>query len=167
MKDLIKGNIWGVFLVSIMTGIIITIVEVASVFFIVRGTNEWTPTIDNIVFWNSIILAVILFLFTGLFFFRDIENMQIIKSASIVVGYYIIVVGLEQLLFSLGQYPLFLTLFFIPVRQYSVIFQVFLKFTELPIWLGLISVAMSPYLYVVFGKKRIRQSKWEHFFKLY
>lgn len=162
MKDLIKGSVWGVFLVSILTGIIITIVEIGSTFFIGtffidRAAKEWTQTTGNIVFWQGIILAVILFLFAVLFYFRDTGKIHIAKSASIVVGYYIIVLGIEQLFWSTGHYPVFLVLLFTPVRQYSVIFQVLLRFTELPIWISLTLTALAPYLYVVFGKKRIRQ----------
>ena len=105
MKDLIKESIWSVFLVSILTGIIITIVEVGSTFFIARAVKEWTQTTGSIVFWQGIMLAVILFLFTGLFYFRDTGKIHIAKSASIVVGYYIIVLGSEQLFLSTGHYP--------------------------------------------------------------
>ena len=158
MKGLIKGSIWGVFLVSILTGIIITIVEVGSTFFIARAVKEWTQTTGNIVFWQGIILAVILFLFTGLFYFRDTGKIQIAKSASIVVGYYIIVLGIEQLFWSTGHYPVFLLLIFAPARQYSVIHQVLLRFTELPIWINLTLTALAPYLYVVFGKGQKNQA---------
>ena len=116
MKDLIKEYL-GVFLVSILTGIIITIVEVGSTFFIARTAKEWTQITGNIVFWQGIILAVILFLFTGLFYFRDTGKIQIAKSASIVVGYYIIVLGIEQLFWSTGHYPVFLILFFTPGKS--------------------------------------------------
>ncbi len=56
MKGLIKGSIWGVFLVSILTGIIITIVEVGSTFFIARTAKEWTQITGNIVFWQVLYL---------------------------------------------------------------------------------------------------------------
>lgn len=154
MKDVIKSKIWRILLISIMIGIIISIITFVSTYFIAKGTNEWTLEMGNTVFWIDVILATVLFILTGLFCLRDMGKMDIAKSATVVVIYYIVIIGLEQLLLSVGQYPFILLWLFIPVRLYSVIYQMLLRFTEISVWIGLLPSIIAPFLYVVFGKTR-------------
>lgn len=153
MRNLIKSKIWRIPLVSILTGIIISSVSFISTYIIAKGTKEWTLAMGDTVFWIGIILTIILFLITGLFCFRDMSKVDITKSATVVVLYYIVIIGFEQLLIFMGQYPLILIGLYTPVRIYSVIYQVILRFTVLPVWIGLLPSIISPFLYVVFGKK--------------
>lgn len=156
MKSLIKNKVWRVPLVSILTGIIISIITSAYIYFIVKGTNVWTLEMGNTILWMNIIVEVVLFLITGIFCFRDMDKTDIAKSAIIVALYYIVIVAFEQLLVSMGQYPSILLWLFIPVRLYSVIHQVFVRFTEISVWIGLLPSIIAPFLYVIFGKRRIK-----------
>ena len=154
MEGIFKSKIWRIPLFSILTGIIISAVTSASTYFMSRGTNEWTLAMGDTVFWIGTVLAAVLFLITGLLCFRDMGRMDIAKSAAIVVSYYIAIVALEQLMLSAtGRYPLILLWLFIPVKLYSAIHQVFLKFTEISVWTGLSLIIAAPFLYTVFGKK--------------
>lgn len=150
-----KSKIWRISLVSIFTGVIISSISSFVTYVMARRANEWTISMGNKIFLIEVILAVVLFFVTGLFFLRDMSKKDILKSAIIVVVYYIVIIGIEQLLLSIGQYPLILILFFVPVRLYSVIHQLLLKFTEISIWIGLIPSIIAPFLYVVFGKKEL------------
>lgn len=153
MENVIKNKVRRVFLISVFTGLIISIVEYVSIYFMAKGTNEWTTAMGDTVFWIDIIIAGGLFFTTGLFCFRGMGKMDIIKSATIVVLYYIVVVALEQLLLYMGQYPSILLWLFIPVRLYSAIHQVFLRLTGMSVWICLFPGIMAPYLYVLFGKR--------------
>ena len=154
MEGIFKSKIWRVPLISILTGIIISALTSVSTYFMARETNEWTLAMGNTVFWIGVILAAVLFLITGLFCFRDMGRMDIAKSAAVVVSYYIAIVALEQFMLSAaGRYPLILLWLFIPVKLYSVIHQMFLRFTEISVWTGLFLSMVAPFMYIVFGKK--------------
>lgn len=87
----------------------------------------------NAIFWIGIILATVIFLITGLLCFRDMSKTDIAKSAIVVVLYHVVIVALEQLLLSTGQYTFTLLWLFIPVRLYMVIHQLLLRFTEISV----------------------------------
>lgn len=150
-----KSKTWCIPLVSIFTGIIISSISSFIAYIMARNTNEWTASMGNYLFLTEMILAIILFFITGLFFLRDMSKKDIMKSAAIVVTYYIVIICIEQILIHIGQYPFSLIFSFVPVGLYSVIHQLFLRFTELPLWIGLIPSIVSPFLYVVFGKDQL------------
>lgn len=150
-----KSKTWRIPLISIFTGIIISSVSSFIAYIMARNTNEWTVSMGNYLFSTEMILAIVLFFFTGLFFLRDMSKKDIMKSATIVVVYYIGIICIEQLVIHIGQYPFILIFSFVPVDLYSVIHQLFLRFTGLPLWIGLIPSVISPFLYVVFGKDQL------------
>lgn len=154
MKNMIRSRIWRVLLISVLTGLIISIVENVSIYIITIITGNLILSAENTVFWIGVILTAVLFLITGLFCFRDMDRKDIAKSATVVVLYYIVIAALEQLLLSAGKYPIIISWLLIPVRMYSVIHQVLIRYTGLAAWIGLFISIISPYLYIIFGKQK-------------
>lgn len=157
--NLLKNKTFRLSIVSILTGGFISVVEFFCAYFMAKGTAEWTLDMDNTVIWISTILALVLFIVTAIFCFRDMTRKEIAQSAIIVVIYYILIVILEQMLLSNGAYPTILLWLFVPVRLYSTIHQVLLRISENPSLLWLIPSFISPFLYVIFGRKNNTERK--------
>ncbi|PKM49694.1 MAG: hypothetical protein CVV02_14560 [Firmicutes bacterium HGW-Firmicutes-7] len=149
-----KNKVLRIPIISVVTGIIISIISTSSVFIIARGTNEWTIMMGDIILYVEVALSVVLFITTGLLYLKDMSKKDILRSSLIVVIYYVLLVGLEQLLIMLGKYPIAIIWLFTPLRLYGVIHQVLLRLDIMSVWSGLILSIVAPFLYVIFGKSK-------------
>jgi hypothetical protein len=151
--NIITSKIIRVPLISVLTGIIISKVSSIAIYLMVRGTDEWTTNMNITLYTIKIIVAVLLFIITGLFCYKDMNKLDIAKSATIVVIYYVVVVLIEQFYIHKGQYPIFLLWVFTPVNIYTIICNSIFRFIRMSIWVDIILTSITPFSYVLFGSQ--------------
>lgn len=140
-------------LVSILTGIISSLISIICTYNMAKGTLEWTIDMGTTIFWINTIISFILFICTGIYCFRDMTKKEIGKFAFIVSSYYLIVIGVEQLLLVNGYYPMILLFLFVPVNVYSGLHTILLHTTNLNIFIIIVLSIFMPFLYTLFGRK--------------
>lgn len=156
---MIKNKIWRIPVISVFTGIITTIVGLLITYFLAKGTSEWTLAMSNKTQWIDIVVSLVLFIITGLVYLKNMNRIDIIKSATIVTIYYIVIIGLEQLLINNGFYPPILFFLFCPVRIYSGLVGILEKFVDISIWTSVVFSIFCPYLYIVFSKRIVSKGR--------
>jgi hypothetical protein len=120
-----QQKIWRVMIISITTGIILSIISYVYVFNVVKGTSELTEEMTTVITIIEAVSSLILFIVTGVFCLKDMTKRETLKSAAIVSVYYIIVFTLEQLSQTVGRYSIMTIIdlvFFVPLKIYSSVF---------------------------------------------
>lgn len=150
-----RNNLMKVPIISLITGVILTIADYTLGYFIAKGSSEWTLEMNDTVIYTTLCLSIILFISTGFLFLRNTLKKDILKSATLVVVYNIVLIVLEQVILYFGTYSITIHYLFIPVRMYGTITQVLLNATDTlaSIWISTLPAIIAPYLYVIFGKR--------------
>lgn len=148
-------KIWRVLLLSLVTGLIHTVVTHFAVQAMVRGTSEWTPEMGNRLFVLTFSLAILLILISGILGLRGFTRREAAKSAALMSGYYLICFLLEQASQQLGLFGVmsFVDLFlFIPLAVYTEIFSLLMRLTGLSAYLLVCPCLLLPFLYALFAR---------------
>ncbi|WP_343208350.1 hypothetical protein [Anaerolentibacter hominis] len=106
-------------------------------------------------FFFMLLLSLVIFIVIGFLLHRTQTRDSLIRSATLIVAYGMIVLFLERVVQHFGLYPAFMTWLFLPLKLFDVITDLLLKVTgagQISMLLVLPSL-FAPYLFVLFGKK--------------
>nr|WP_122013040.1 hypothetical protein [Maliibacterium massiliense] len=144
-----KNKLLRVPLVSLGTGILLTVIETVAAYTLGRQGGSTTPLI-----WVMLLCSAALYVLCGILFFRDMTWGDTAKSAGLVVAYAVAMVLVEQLFLAGGSYPAVLLWMFIPLRMYLSVHQALLFLTWTPsIWYVALS-CLAPLLFVPWARLR-------------
>ncbi|WP_069999941.1 hypothetical protein [Cellulosilyticum sp. I15G10I2] len=151
-----QKKLWRIMIISIVTGIILSIISYIYIFSTVKVTSEFTFEMETMITTLEAISSLILFVITGIFCFKDMTRKETAKSAAVVSIYYITVFALEQLFQTMGLNPLMMfvdLVLFVPLKIYSSAFGVLIQLSDLNAYLCIIPTFFLPFLYVLFSKR--------------
>ena len=121
--------------------------------YMVKGTNKWTIEMGDFLFGIMLILSCILLITAGLLFFKDMTKVEVAKSATFMVGYYVIFLILEGIIFSASLFTTLSSIYlilFVPLRLFSTLHQLSLRYLDIA-WIGIAMSLIFPYVFVLFG----------------
>jgi hypothetical protein len=150
-----KETLWKVPLFCVVAGISVYIL---CVYVLLRlaivNLPDGVITSDNtrvLIIYGALFLGTLLI--GGLVFLRDMTRKEIFLSASIVVLYGVILI-IIQWAFNLttGHGAIWTIYLFLPFEWCSVVPQIFFRLND-NLWLGAMVQVLTPYLFVLFGRK--------------
>lgn len=152
---MLKEKRFRVALVSIITGVIITIVDMVLAFIMAKDASGWTMKMGNMHFAVTLVLSLVLFFGAGFLCFKDMSRREVFKSSLIVIGYYVFILLFERLIFGLGLFSLtnLYMILFTPVQLYTKITQIVLKVFG-NVWVGVFISLFSPLLFIFFARRK-------------
>jgi hypothetical protein len=150
-----KKSLWNVPLFCVISGIVVYILSVQILFpmAIVRLPDGVVTSNNTLVLIIYGAIFVVTLLIGGLVFFRNMTRKELVLSASIVVLYGAILLFI-QWAFRLRTGPAVLPMIYLfrPFEWCSFVSQIFFKISD-NLWLGAAVEVLTPYLFVLFGKK--------------
>ena len=170
---ILKSKMLRIPILSIITGVILVLNNFFGTMLIARGTTAWTRDMGDKMTLITLVLAITLFVITALLFLRDMTRKEILKSAVIVVIYYILISIISHLIFPVGmpladsRIPLetriqmlwALETLRMPLKLYSTIPETLFMITGSFSYLWLVFGFAAPFLYVLFGKRKREEPK--------
>ncbi len=150
MKGYTMHKLLRISLISIATGIALTILELVSTIVAFKtGINfivDYYRVLDTI-------FALTLFVVTGKIFVKDMSRKEVVKSATVFSIYYILILILQIALINKGVYTSSLTALFIPTHMYALIGNWLLEISYRLAYWALVPSIAAPFLYVIFAKE--------------
>jgi len=140
---------------TLLGGIVYRIVNFVIVLLMVRGSDEWTLEMGNIVFVVDLVMSVVIFIVIGIILCKTYDRKTIFKSATLLVIYSIIVLILEQVTQHLGVYNIRISMWlYLPVEIFTIITSALARISsaESINWLYALPALFAPYLFLFFGK---------------
>ena len=136
-------------------GFILRIIEYITVRILLKGTTEWTLKMGRITFFIDLVSNLIIFIMVGMIIRRIYTRKMIMKSATLLVIYSIILLALEQITQYFGIYNLIIHSLYLPVSIFTIITSILMKISpaETITWIYAIPSLFAPYLFVLFGRK--------------
>lgn len=120
-----------------------------------NGASQWTGEMQTASFYIQLIITIILYAVIGIILRRSYNRNTMIKSATLLVIYSIIVVVIEQMAIFIGAYNIIILWLYLPFEIFISI-AVLLSRTfniESLDWIYIIPAIFSTYLFVLFVKK--------------
>lgn len=152
-----KNKLWRVPFVSIAIGIIETVLSAVFTFVLVKvttaaGSHEWTEGMTIINLGFSTVISLVLFIAAGLLCFKDMNVKDIIKSGTIVFGYAVVLLIIEQLIKTNGVVYFYFALLFSPINAYTGIFSLSLLINQANISTIILiaSSLLMPFAFILF-----------------
>lgn len=141
---------------TLAAGIVLRIISAITIRITTVNSSEWTPEVSAVLFCVNLVCSIALFIGIGLLLRKSYSRADFFKSATLLLAYYLVVFGVEQLTQYLGVYNMAVNYFFLPVEVFSVLIDLALKMSnaETLTWVHLIPSMLAPYLFVLFSKKK-------------
>lgn len=120
-----------------------------------NGATQWTSEMQTASFYILLITTIILFAVIGIILRRSYDKSTMIKSATLIVIYSIIVVVIEQMAILTGAYNIIILWLYLPFEIFISIAVLLSRTFNLESlnWIYIIPAIFSPYLFVLFVKK--------------
>lgn len=140
---------------TLIGGIILQIADYITAFTLVKGTSEWTLEMGTTAFYIRLVLSIIFFVVIGIILRRIYDRKTLVKSATLLVIYSIVILALEQITQYLGIYSMIIYWMYLPVEIFTIITSVLARAStaESINWTYAIPTLFAPYLFILFGKK--------------
>ena len=142
-------------ILTLIGGIILQIADYITAFTLVKGTSEWTLEMGTTAFYIRLVLSIIFFVVIGIILRRIYDRKTLVKSATLLVIYSIVILALEQITQYLGIYSMIIYWMYLPVEIFTIITSVLARAStaESINWTYAIPTLFAPYLFILFGKK--------------
>ena len=142
-------------ILTLIGGIILQIADYITAFTLVKGTSEWTLEMGTTAFYIRLVLSIISFVVIGIILRRIYDRKTLVKSATLLVIYSIVILALEQITQYLGIYSMIIYWMYLPVEIFTIITSVLARAStaESINWTYAIPTLFAPYLFILFGKK--------------
>lgn len=146
---------------TLIGGIILRIVDYITVFIFFKGTSEWTFEMGTTAFYIRLVISIILFVAIGIIVRRIYDRKTLVKSATLLVIYSIVIFALEQITQYCHTYSMAIYWMYLPVEIFTTISSVLAKFStaESISLTYAIPTLFAPYLFVLFGKNLKAEAK--------
>lgn len=120
-----------------------------------NGAYQWTAEMQTASFYNRLIITIILFAIIGIIIRRSYDKRTIIKSATLLVIYSIVLVVIGQMAVLFGTYNAIILWLYLPLEIFNSIAILLSRIFNLESinWIYIIPAIFSPYLFVLFVKK--------------
>lgn len=140
---------------TLIGGTILRVVNHIIISLMVRGTNEWTFEMGTKVFYFDLILSIVIFISIGIILRRTYDRGAFIKSATLLVIYSILVLGLEQITQYFDMYNSIFLLLYLPIEIFTIITSLLVRVStaESIIWIYAVPSLFAPYIFILFGKQ--------------
>lgn len=140
-------------LYTLITGVILRIVEHISIRILVRGTAERTLKLGTTVFYIDLILSIVAFVIIGILLRQKYNRNAFFKSATLLVIYSVVIFALEQIMQYIGYYNIINLYLYLPVSMFTVITSLLARIFNLEHinWLYVIPSLFTPYLFLLFS----------------
>jgi len=144
---------------TLIGGIILRISDYVIIPVLSNGSSQWTGGMETASFYIQLIITIILFAVIGIILRRSYDRRTMIKSATLLVIYSIIVVVIEQLAIHFGAYNIIILWLYLPLEIFTSIAVLLSRIFNLESinWIYIIPAIFSPYLFVLFVKKTNRR----------
>lgn len=146
---------------TLIGGIILRISDYIVTPLLSNGISEWTVGMETASFYIRLIITIILFAVIGIILRRSYDKSTMIKSATLLVIYSIIVVVIEQMAILFGGYNIIILWLYLPLEIFTSIAVLLSRIFNLESinWIYIIPAIFSPYLFILFVKKTNRGIK--------
>ena len=151
---MIKKEHFKLIIVMTIFGILLSIIERIYIFFIVRGTNEWTESMTNITTIINSTISIVFIIIIGLFVARKMERKKLSIAISIVIVYSIIALIIQQVMQSLGLFSMILIWMFAPIRIFSFLVQWIMMIDGISVYFGIAISYFAPFVFMLFTVKK-------------
>lgn len=140
---------------ALIGGIILRITDYMSVFTIAGGTSEWTLEMGTTVFYIRLVLSILLFVIIGIIVRRIYDRKTIVKSATLLVIYSILLLALEQIMQLFFTYNPMVYWLYLPLEIFTTITSLLARISsgESITWIYAVPSLFAPYLFLLFGEK--------------
>ena len=120
-----------------------------------NGATQWTGEMQTASFYIQLIITFILYAVISIILRRSYDRNTMIKSATLLVIYSIIVVVIEQMAILIGAYNIIILWLYLPLEIFTSIAVLLSRTFNLESlnWIYVIPAIFSPYLFVLFVKK--------------
>jgi len=120
-----------------------------------NGVYQWTVEMQTASFYIRLIITIILFAVIGIILRRSYDKSTMIKSATLLVIYSIVVVVIELMAIRFGVYNAIIPWLYLPLEIFTSIAVLLSRIFNLESinWIYIIPAILSPYLFVLFVKK--------------
>jgi heme exporter protein D len=142
-------------ILTLIGGIILRIVNYITAFTLIKGTSEWTLEMGTTAFYIGLVTSIILFVVIGIILRRIYDRKTFLKSATLLVIYSIVILGLEQITQYFWTYSMIIYWLYLPSEIFTTITSVLARVStaESINWTYAIPSLFAPYLFVLFGTK--------------
>lgn len=146
---------------TLIAGVILQIADSITALTLLKGVFEWTLEMETTVFYVRLVISIILFIVIGIILHRIYDRKTLIKPATSLVIYSIVIFALGQIMKYFGTYSVIFYWMCIPVEIFTAITSVLVRVSaaESISWIYAIPSLFAPYLFVLFGKKSESESK--------
>ncbi len=146
---------------TLIAGIILQIADSITALAVLKGALEWTPEMETTVFYIRLVISIILFVIIGIILHKIYDRKTLVKPATSLVIYSIVIFALEQIMKYFGAYSVIFYWMNIPIEIFTAITSVLARVSGAGSinWIYAIPSLFAPYLFVLFGKKSESESK--------
>lgn len=140
---------------TLIGGIILRIADYIIALTLFKGTSEWTLEMGTTTFYIRLVISIIIFVLIGIILRKNHDRKTLLKSATLLVIYSIVIFALEQITQLFWTYSMIIYWMYLPVEIFTIITTILARIStaESINWIYAIPSLVAPYIFVLFGKK--------------